>query len=216
MNNPGNQTDEAIDKVFAGLRHAEAPAGMESRILRTLEARSLEVRATVRPRSGWRKAAPAWILQSTPTTYITGGLALASLLVVIVFGRWTQRTQATPQQVASAPIATSTSHPSIILHPPSPDRALTQATRGVEASSGPRSQPLSEEDALAISEMLAPSKPAPPLPLTRQEKLLAEVMHQAGPEELASLRPDVRAKEMELSKAEFHDFFEPLPVKDNE
>ncbi len=75
---------------------------------------------------------------------------------------------------------------------------------------------LSAEDALAVSEMNAPSKPAPPLPLTHQEKLLAEAVHQAGPKELSSLSPEVRARQMELSKAEFHDFFEPAPAKDNE
>jgi len=64
--------------------------------------------------------------------------------------------------------------------------------------------------------MLAPSKPAPPLPLTRQEKMLAEVVHRGEPEELASLSPEFRAKEMELSRAEFSDFFEPPPAKDNE
>jgi hypothetical protein len=75
---------------------------------------------------------------------------------------------------------------------------------------------LSAEDALALSEMLAPSRPAPPLPLTHQEELLAEVVNRGGPEELSSLRPDIRARQMELSKAEFHDFFEPPPAKDNE
>jgi hypothetical protein len=77
-------------------------------------------------------------------------------------------------------------------------------------------EPLSSEDALALSEMLAPSKPAPPLPLTHQERLLAEAVNRGGPEELSSLRPDVRAREMGLSEAEFHDFFEPPPAKDNE
>ena len=73
-----------------------------------------------------------------------------------------------------------------------------------------------DQEALAVSEMLAPSKPAPPLPLTHQEKLLAQVVHQGQPEELATLRPEVRAKQMEISKAEYKDFFEPPPVKDNE
>jgi hypothetical protein len=87
---------------------------------------------------------------------------------------------------------------------------------GVKANAAPHAHPLSDEDALALSEMLAPSKPAPPLPLTSQEKLLAVVVHHGEPEELASLRPEVRARQMELSKAEFHDFFEPLTAKANE
>jgi hypothetical protein len=64
--------------------------------------------------------------------------------------------------------------------------------------------------------MNAPSKPAPPLPLTHQEKLLAEAAHQTGATDLSSLRPEVRDRQMELSKAEFHDFFDPPPAKDNE
>ena len=75
---------------------------------------------------------------------------------------------------------------------------------------------ITDLDALAISEMNAPSKPAPPLPLTHQEELLSETLHQTGPKDLSSLRPEVRAKLMELSKAEFHNFFEPPPAKDNE
>jgi len=148
--------------------------------------------------------------------YIAGSLALASLLVVVVFSHRMQRSQAAPQQVVAAPIASSGPHPAIILDPPSPYRAPARDVHGVKASSAPHAHPLSDEDALALSEMLAPSKPAPPLPLTSQEKLLAVVVHHGEPEELASLRPEVRARQMELSKAEFHDFFEPLTAKANE
>jgi hypothetical protein len=73
-----------------------------------------------------------------------------------------------------------------------------------------------DQEALAVREMLAPSKPAPPLPLTHQERMLAQVVHKGEPEELATLRPDVREKQMEISKAEYQAFFEPLTVKDNE
>jgi len=215
MNLPGNRTDEAIDKVFASLRSAELPAGMEDRILRRLEMGSLEARA-VRPRFGWLKAAYAWMWKPAPMMYIAGSLALASLLVVIGFSLWLQRSQAAPQQVAAAPIASNSPHRSIIPAPPSAYRAPVRGVHEVKASSAPQSHPLSDENALALSEMLAPSKPAPPLPLTHQEEMLAAVVHRAEPEELASLRPDVRAMQMEISKAEFHDFFEPPPAKDSE
>jgi len=249
MNNPGNQANRTIDKVFAKLRDAEAPAGMEDRILRTLEARQNSqgrvlsfpkiwvpqisilrpgcaercVRFCLslpkgicffspsRPQSRPRHSLPEWLLR--PTTYIAASFALASLLIALAFAHSTRHPQTTPlqPQLASIPIASKSPES---LPQPSPNRRPAQTIR--KDQTVPQAQPLADEDALAISEMLAPSKPAPPLPLSRQEQLLAEAAHQADPEELASFNPDERARQLEISKSEFHDFFAPPPAKDSE
>ena len=41
----------------------------------------------------------------------------------------------------------------------------------------------SDEDSLAVSEMMAPSQPAPEVPLTEQERLLLQVVRRGDPEE---------------------------------
>jgi hypothetical protein len=228
MNHRDSQHEGAIDKVLTGLRAAEAPAGMEARILRSLEAhsleaRALEARASARTESGWRSSLYALIARPTSTAFIAGSMALASLLLMALFVRSNPRHEEKPagSQPSAAPIASaSPAALGAIRHDP-----LTRSVRVRLADPvrqpEPISDPVSEEDALALSEMLAPSKPAPPLPLTHQEQLLAEVVHHGEPEELDQLKPEVREKQVEISKAEFHAFFEPPslnqpPVKDNE
>jgi hypothetical protein len=71
-------------------------------------------------------------------------------------------------------------------------------------------------DALALEEMRAASQPAPPLPLTKQERLLLRVAHQGWPEELAALDPARRAAQDKEERAEVERFFEPKTAEANE
>ncbi len=208
MKNP----EEAIERVLSGLREVEVPQGMERRVIEAVQARALE-------RRGWSVAG---LLGARPWTVAVAGVVMVALVAAVALHR---------KSPARHEVAGLIPHPSLIAPDRAPDRAPDAPVTSPQ-SLGPSGEsavmarrrdtgvampePLSAEDALALSEMLAPSKPAPPLPLTHQERLLAEAVHQAAPEELSSLRPEVRAREMELSKAEFHDFFEPPPVKDNE
>jgi len=73
-----------------------------------------------------------------------------------------------------------------------------------------------KNDSLAVREMQDASRPAPPLPLTKEEKLLLRVVHAGGPEELAMLNPDERARREAESEAEFQQFFRQSTAKDNE
>lgn len=72
------------------------------------------------------------------------------------------------------------------------------------------------DDSLALREVRAASRPAPPLPLTKQEKLLLRVARTAGPEELAMLNPDERARRRAESDAEFQQFFGKSTAKHDE
>jgi len=233
MNRVSNRTDatrdgQAIDRVLIGLRDAEAPAGMEDRVLRNLEAhreayrrrrgsafglsllKGIRVPGPSRPR--WAFASP-YIAVGTA---LAAGAALAALMAAVSFVHSTGR-GAAPISAQSAANPTASRLPDAPGEPHRPSPNLpSRPVRGAKDASASPSAPLSDEDALALAEMLAPSKPAPPLPLTPQEKMLAEVVHRGEPEELANLSPEFRAKEMELSRAEFRDFFEPSPAKDNE
>lgn len=62
-------------------------------------------------------------------------------------------------------------------------------------------------DSVALSETLAASFPAPPMPLTEQERLLLRLLHKVDPVEIAMLDPRVRAMQDAEEKAEFQRFF---------
>jgi len=85
----------------------------------------------------------------------------------------------------------------------------------MEGAKAPRAT-VDDMDALALDEMRAASQPAPPLPLTKQEKLLLHVAHEGGPEELAVLDPAKRAAQDKEERAAVERFFEPKKAEANE
>jgi hypothetical protein len=64
-----------------------------------------------------------------------------------------------------------------------------------------------DSDSAALEEMHAASYPAPPMPLTEQERLLLRLVHKDDPVELAMLDPKLRALQDLEDKAEFQRFF---------
>ena len=56
-----------------------------------------------------------------------------------------------------------------------------------------------DRDAVAVEAMHATSYPAPPMPLTEQERLLLRLVHKDDPVELAMLDPKVRALQERLA-----------------
>ena len=74
------------------------------------------------------------------------------------------------------------------------------------ASDG-KSESGADGDSLAVSEMRAASHPAPPMPLTEQERLLLRIVHKDDPVEVAVLNPAWRAARDAEDQAEFQRFF---------
>ena len=64
--------------------------------------------------------------------------------------------------------------------------------------------------------MRAASYPAPPAPLTQEEKLLLRIAHKGDPQELALLNPVLRAARDAEEKAEVERFFTPPTTGDHE
>ncbi|HEY1808829.1 MAG TPA: hypothetical protein VGG42_09720, partial [Acidobacteriaceae bacterium] len=56
--------------------------------------------------------------------------------------------------------------------------------------------------------------PAPPQPLTEQEKMLLRVAQVGNPQEMAMLNPEIRAKKEAQSDQEFQRFFERATATD--
>jgi hypothetical protein len=88
----------------------------------------------------------------------------------------------------------------------------------------PAIQHLTPEEAADLADLHAPSHPAPPLPLTPQEKALLRVLHRGNTTqlaELAVLNPEVSAARDAQEAAAFHAFFPdppptPQPTGDTE
>lgn len=202
--------DEAIKKVLEGLRDAAAPAGIESRILE-----ALGDHAPARGRGGWRGWMPAWLMglmHQGAGRSIAWGVALAGVLMValIVPAVHRSRHMATQSGRRSAPAA--------LPSPAVSGTAVREAQLGAPGGPRPRlranvrrAEVVRAGGSAALQDTRAVSYPAPPMPLTEQEKLLLRVAHKGDPVELAMLNPEIRARQETQSEDEFKEFFPPPP-----
>lgn len=215
-------SEEAIERVLTGLRDVEAPEGMERRILAGLEGRAAA-------RSGWR-AVPIWLAMPPGRSIARGlacGVALAGAVVLVLAipamrraGRVPVRSKIdtgrvkvvpmTPAVIATGDVERSSPVPGV-----GSSVRLGTTTKVNEAESVSAAD---SGDSVAMSEMRAPSFPAPPMPLTQQERLLLRIARKVDPVEMAMLDPKVRALQDAEEKAEFQRFFgqtarQPLPAQ---
>ncbi len=231
-------SEEAIERVLGGLRDADAPAGMERRILEALDDRG-DDRAAARTRSGWRWLRPIWrVAPARPFAVgsvesLVCGVALASLFVAALvipsirrFGLAPARSKMNPAGAGAAAesvrLTTSAMAANVAqLHPAesggrpmrrTSEGEMTNATATVDYARDRDghdrvSDSDTDSDAVALEEMRAASHPAPPLPLTEQERLLLRIAHRGDPVELAMLDPMTRAARDVEEGAEFQRFF---------
>lgn len=189
-------TEEAIDRLLAGLRAAEPPAGMNQRITAGLHNQSATL-APTRPSYGRF----AWLTAPVAAALLVFALILQAGRHQARVGTQPARPEAQEApETAQAPVRAETSSPSVQVSP-TPRGSVRLASK---VSSAAR-----DMDALAEEEMRAASQPAPPLPLNDQEKLLLRMTHKKTPIELAALGPAVRAKHDAEEEADFQQFFEP-------
>jgi hypothetical protein len=85
--------------------------------------------------------------------------------------------------------------------------------RTAEQVNVPRAADVQGGESVAVDEMLAASRPAPPMPLTEQERLLLRIAHRGDPVELAMLDPMRRAARDVEEQTEFQRFFKPRTVE---
>jgi hypothetical protein len=182
-------SEEAIGKVLAGLRDAEAQAGMERRILEAIEERT-STHPSATPRWAWSLA-------------FAGVVVVCLLMAINRHGQTTTQAQHTvAPESAGTQVATLLRNESI-----TPARAATHLQR-VRQTNG--------ADAVLLQEMRAPSHPAPEAPLTAEEKLLLRVVHTGDPQLMAMLDPDEQARKDEAIEAEFQKFAEQSGKDDHE
>jgi hypothetical protein len=206
--------EEAIEKVLAALRDADAPVGMECRILNALD--TLEDHPSPRRGSGWGRLRSIWLV--TPARPVASwslacGIALAGLFAVAItipaVRRLGHSSAQSPAQFRTNP-APATPRPWV-----TPEAAANNAplplpgVRSTRKTNAPRPEGARESDSAALSEMRSDSFPAPPMPLTEQERLLLRIAHKADPIELAMLDPIQRAARDAEERADVKKFFEP-------
>lgn len=214
-------SEEAIEKVLAGLRDAEAPAGMERRILEGLEGRV----STAEARSGWRGLVPAWVtmpLKPVAAKALICGAAMAGLVAVVLAIPAIRRLGHAPVQSTIGDVTGAPREAAPALA--GGEAASSSGGSGVRLGTTARKAPDaglvraadsdgSDEESVARSEMQAASFPAPPMPLTAQERLLLRLAHKVDPVEMAILDPKFRAMQDAEEKTEFQRFFGQTPVK---
>ncbi len=192
-------SDQAIGKVLSGLRDAEVPAGMERRILETVQNH-----ASAHSRWDWLTAAQYRIV-GRPMAYaaaLTGIVALVLAIPVIH-----QRRYAPVQSAKAIPSAPLPPAPSATVAENSKPQRPATISRTLRKLKPKSLELVDAQESLAMREMNAPSRPAPSLPLTEQEKLLVRFVRTSTPEQLAANDPAKWAAHDAQEQAEFDRFF---------
>jgi hypothetical protein len=192
-------SDQAIEKVLAGLRDAEAPVGMERRILEAVQDH---------PSAHSRWASLTTAPHRIPGRPIAYAAALAGVVALaLAIPALHQRKQAPAHSAKVIPLTPLASTPSAIvaenIEPQTP-ATISPVPRGPKPR---RLKLVDSQESLAMRETSAPSRPAPPLPLTEQEKLLVRFVRTRTPDQLAANDPAKWAAHDAQEQAEFDRFF---------
>lgn len=164
--------DQHLDRVINALRDTPPPTGLAARV----NARLLQAAESPAPRT----------LFASPLHLAWAGAACAVVLLALL-ATHRQPARSGETQVAQGSVPQGFSLGSLVARP-----ATTQVTPrfSVGSHTAPRKAEgvlTPDPDAIALAETLAPSHPAPPLPLTAQEALLLGSTRQGQPIEVAEL-----------------------------
>jgi hypothetical protein len=204
----GMEHDNAVDKVLAALRDAVPPEGMDARIAQRLEQQAKTAQdAAFR----WRDLLAGSALAGAWWRGAISGAATAMLVTgaVLFAGHLLRPRTLVPDNVqlavreTSAPAVTPV-NASILRAPVSEDRAKPCATPSVlrvRTDLPPQTAETLRTE--SYTESTAPSRPAPAMPLTAQERQLVHLARTADPQELAKLQAE--------DAAEFAKFFATPP-----
>ncbi|QHN02008.1 hypothetical protein FTO74_00400 [Granulicella sp. WH15] len=189
-----DQNEEQVERVLAALGAVEPPPGMQRRILELLEEEAAE------DATEWWRLRPSGVL---------GGMAFAAMLAFAVMVPTSHRHRSSPVVIEPPqPIVMAVPEASARRVQMPPLRRIS-ARRAIAARK-------SDDDSIAMQEMRAKSFPAPPLPLTKEERLLRSIAHKGDPAEMAMLEPETRAAEAAAETAAFQQFFEPPKTEEQQ
>jgi hypothetical protein len=208
-------SDETIQRVLVGLRDAEAPDGMERRIVDALENRASGHAAWYA--RGWKQFWKPVPERLNATQTWARRIALASTVavcfVIAVINRERVPTQPKLRDhvAVSAPEVVAVGAAQIA-HAPSTYPSARIRTR----TPAPKRSLSNVHDSAALAEIHAASHPAPIAPLTQEEKLLRQIALRGDPQALAMLNPQIQARREAESEEEFLKFIEEPAKGDSE
>ena len=175
-------SNEAIDRVLTGLRDVSAPAGMEQRVHAAMEHRAA---------------------QETGRHWRSWSLGLAAAVVLLAVGVISIRPRGSHTEAVA-----SVAQPLVLPNPEPASEARarnTEILRVAQNEHGHRTSAKRE----TVQQEATTSIPAPPMPLTEQERLLLQLAHRTDATELTPLNAEARAKQNAAFDAEFQEFFAP-------
>ena len=189
--------DERLDRLLTSLSTVEPGEGFEERVVQAVHRR----RAASRPT---RIAAWTWT--------VGGATALACAMFVAAELRPWRDPQVGQPLLSSSSVATAEEGKANAKDAKVAQR--TQRRAVMSARMGERHDVLQvergEERMVRVE-----SFPAPPAPLTEQEKLLLKIAHSGDPVELAALNPEIAEGLEDKSRSEVQKFFYKPPVIDD-
>ena len=232
MTHPHNETEARIDHVLNALRDTQPSPDLEVRIADRIAARRLTI-TEGRPVAASRLAvAPFFavilnslkdprILFTGAPIYIVAGTALTLLLAMTTLALHHRTSPAAaqskpiPNQPYTPPqpfTASQASEPQAlglgnIQVPQSFSLGSHRASQRAGVLTPSPSKPPTDPDAIALAETLAPSHPAPPMPLTQQERLMLAIVRSGDHEQMAALDPYKREALFRQDQAAFQKFF---------
>jgi hypothetical protein len=174
-----NDPERTIENLLAGLRDAEPPPGMHHRILNTMVARRA---TTLSPR---RLLHPAI------------AMSLACALAITI---WVHHHRRIPANLRSD--ITNVDSP----RTKPPQTVADKTLREPRKSTSRVSLRPTQASEVSYAEQ-TPGFPAPPLPLTEQEKLLLRLAHRNDAHDMNLLNPDVQAQQSAKATQQFQQFF---------
>ncbi len=172
--------DGMIERTLAGLRDAEPSAGLEGRILKAMDAHD-SMATGVR----YRRLVSPWGLR------LSSAIPVACALILIVLVTVRQHRHTHDGRQATRPTVMAQKAP-LVPHLP-PVRVPVKHQYGKVTHAG--------------KEVEMASFPAPPLPLTEQEKLLLRLAHRGDAENIATLNRSAQAAQSAKAAEQFQQFF---------
>jgi hypothetical protein len=187
------EADETIERLMAGLRDAEPSPGMQRRILEAMEAHE-----AISSNPPWHRLITPWLLRPSVAVSLVCTAALAASWIVATRVDQPSHMPANTARHSTHGDVGQRTQPEVVVHeaPIAPRRTASRVS-----ARRPRDLP-------AVNDMQSAGYPAPPLPLTEQERMLLRVAHRDDAANKALLNPDLQAAQSAKNTEQFQHFFE--------
>jgi hypothetical protein len=190
-NSCSQNTDRSIDQLLHALGNIEPPTRLEERTAERVAARLSA--ATGRD-------------TSRRFYFAASSVAALAVLILAIAALHSRPKPAAIAQLPQAPVLepqfATQPRKLVAVHPTPSQHALPVVAPTLPIAS-------TDPDTIALAETLAPSHPAPPLPLTSQERLMLRILRSGEQEEIAALIPAERDALFAQDQAAFNEYFAP-------